>query len=242
MKEIVLAVVMIVIGIGLLLGFTQFSHIEETKPGPVGCIEDAKICNDGTVLTRNPNNNCEFPECPIFDYEDATGLEQLQFDLRSGGAIVAPDGLLDQPFAPVPARLVNINGEDVQVFEFDTAREAEDFRDSISSDATEIGTTLVAWVDEPHLYHRDTIIVLYVGTKASTQNALTQTLGNQFAGGIRPTECSPESRNAEFCIEIFQPVCGQRATGEQKTYSNSCFACMDDAVLSYVSGACLQQS
>jgi len=30
-----------------------------------GCKEDAKLCDDGkTVLVRDPNNNCEFPECP----------------------------------------------------------------------------------------------------------------------------------------------------------------------------------
>merc|ERR1719343_1173528 len=29
----------------------------------VGCFEDAKMCSDGTVLVRDPNNNCEFPSC-----------------------------------------------------------------------------------------------------------------------------------------------------------------------------------
>jgi hypothetical protein len=28
------------------------------------CSEDAKVCEDGTVLTRDPSNDCEFPECP----------------------------------------------------------------------------------------------------------------------------------------------------------------------------------
>jgi hypothetical protein len=28
------------------------------------CIEDAKTCADGTVLVRDPELNCRFPECP----------------------------------------------------------------------------------------------------------------------------------------------------------------------------------
>jgi hypothetical protein len=29
----------------------------------VSCTEDAKLCDDGTVLSRDPFNNCEFPDC-----------------------------------------------------------------------------------------------------------------------------------------------------------------------------------
>lgn len=49
--------------------------------------------------------------------------------------------------------------------------------------------------------------------------------------------CPPESRNVEFCIEIYQPVCGGNDT-EKTTYSNSCFACMDETVLYYTEGVC----
>ncbi len=58
--------------------------------------------------------------------------------------------------------------------------------------------------------------------------------------------CSPESREAEACIEIYQPVCGQvqvECVSEPcepvtETFSNSCFACMDERVVSYSEGAC----
>ena len=38
----------------------------ESEPivDPIPCPYDIKICEDGTELTRDPNNNCEFPECP----------------------------------------------------------------------------------------------------------------------------------------------------------------------------------
>ena len=33
-------------------------------PKPIGCTEDAKQCPDGSVVVRDPNNNCEFFPCP----------------------------------------------------------------------------------------------------------------------------------------------------------------------------------
>lgn len=58
--------------------------------------------------------------------------------------------------------------------------------------------------------------------------------------------CSGESRKAEACIEIYQPVCGWNDPEKIRcikfpcanTYSNSCFACMDENVLYYTEGEC----
>jgi|CXWL01.1.fsa_nt_gi hypothetical protein len=37
------------------------SHIDIQKPD---CTKEAKVCPDGEVVGRNPNNNCEFDPCP----------------------------------------------------------------------------------------------------------------------------------------------------------------------------------
>jgi hypothetical protein len=58
--------------------------------------------------------------------------------------------------------------------------------------------------------------------------------------------CSEESRNVNACIEIYQPVCAEvrvecvRAPCNpvKETYSNSCFACMNERVGSFVVGEC----
>jgi len=58
--------------------------------------------------------------------------------------------------------------------------------------------------------------------------------------------CTEESRKADFCIEIYQPVCGWSDPEKIRcikfpcanTYSNSCFACMDENVLYYTEGEC----
>jgi hypothetical protein len=58
--------------------------------------------------------------------------------------------------------------------------------------------------------------------------------------------CQPEQRLVDVCTEQYQPVCAayqvQCITTPcdpvPKTYSNSCFACMDNNVISYTNGAC----
>jgi len=52
--------------------------------------------------------------------------------------------------------------------------------------------------------------------------------------------CTEESRNAEFCIEIYQPVCGYDSNQNKiQTFSNSCFACINENVKYYIDGQCL---
>lgn len=61
------------------------------------------------------------------------------------------------------------------------------------------------------------------------------------------TEC-PEQR-PQICTMDYRPVCATRDTGircvttpcpssEQKTYSNSCSACADPAVMGYIANEC----
>ena len=47
--------------------------------------------------------------------------------------------------------------------------------------------------------------------------------------------CSAQSRNAQLCSQIYSPVCGYPII---KTYSNSCFACMDNSIEYYLDGEC----
>jgi hypothetical protein len=50
--------------------------------------------------------------------------------------------------------------------------------------------------------------------------------------------CTDEQREAEMCIELWEPVCGFREDGTSKTFSNSCFACMDSDIVYWIDGEC----
>jgi hypothetical protein len=47
--------------------------------------------------------------------------------------------------------------------------------------------------------------------------------------------CTDESRNVDACIAIYQPVCGKPIN---QTFSNSCFACINENVIYYTEGEC----
>ena len=60
------------------------------------------------------------------------------------------------------------------------------------------------------------------------------------------TNCAPEQRNVDACIEIYQPVCAKvnvqcvttPCEPVEETFPNSCFACSNSLVESYIVGEC----
>ncbi|MFP4524033.1 MAG: hypothetical protein ACLFO2_01780 [Candidatus Woesearchaeota archaeon] len=50
-------------------------------------------------------------------------------------------------------------------------------------------------------------------------------------------DCTPDERDVDACIELYKPVCGY-SDGSAETYSNDCFACMDENVEYWTEGAC----
>lgn len=68
---------------------------------------------------------------------------------------------------------------------------------------------------------------------------------NQNSGG-QETLCQPKQRNADFCTADYMPVCAKveiqcikaPCNPIQQTFSNSCNACKNSLVKSYVVGEC----
>lgn len=65
---------------------------------------------------------------------------------------------------------------------------------------------------------------------------------------LKQNYCTPEQRNADACIQLYNPACGWFDPKRVQcikapcadTYSNSCFACMDDKVLYWTEGECTE--
>lgn len=117
----------------------------------------------------------------------ATGSEvndyaSLTAKLRAEGATVQEGGEVEQEFFSVKGRIMVVNGEDVQVFEYQNEATARAQVELVSSDGTTIGTTIVLWVAPPHFYQRGRLVVLYVGENPEVLAALQAALGAQFAG------------------------------------------------------------
>ncbi len=113
----------------------------------------------------------------------ASDYDSLVEKLQSAGAAVEEGDELLQPFFSVPAKVIKVNGSDVQVFEYAEAASADEEAAQVSADGFSIGTTMLSWMDTPHFYKSGKLIVLYVGSDAEVLTTLEQALGPQFAGG-----------------------------------------------------------
>ena len=80
-----------------------------------------------------------------------------------------------------------------------------------------------------------TLIVLIVFLVLISSVAIFLLIKNQGNNQNQKKYCSAESRNAEVCMEIYEPACGYPA---ERVYSNACFACMNQAVEYYILGEC----
>ena len=103
--------------------------------------------------------------------------------LREAGVTAEQTGdIVEQPFFTATGQILKTNGEDVQVFVYDTVEAAEEDAALVSADGSTVGTTMLMWVAPPRFYTTGHMIVLYVGEDASVASALEATLGGPFAG------------------------------------------------------------
>lgn len=112
------------------------------------------------------------------------GLLRLAKNLQAQGAIVTlTRDKVSQPFFSVASRVIKVNGQDIQVFEYAQARKADSEAKLVSSNGLSIGTNKPSWLSTPHFFKTEKLILLYVGDDQTVLRILQSTLGNQFAGG-----------------------------------------------------------
>jgi len=114
--------------------------------------------------------------------EAATDYAGFIERLRARGASVEIEGEAEQPFLSVTGKMIKIDGEDVQVFQFSSPAAVETQAARISRDGGTVGTNKIQWIDSPHFYKQGKLLVLYVGDDDKALKALESVLGPQFAG------------------------------------------------------------
>jgi hypothetical protein len=112
----------------------------------------------------------------------ATDYVNLIDALRAKGATIEPNGDVSQPFFTIEGQVIQVNGQDVQVFEYPDEAAADADAALVAPGGSSVGTTMVSWVAPPHFYHAGRLILLYVGDDATTIDLLDTVLGSQFAG------------------------------------------------------------
>ena len=106
----------------------------------------------------------------------------LAGSLRTAGLAVQDAGKVEQPFFAVPAQVYQVEGRDLQVYEFATPADAERAATQVAPTGSPIGTSMVTWMAPPHFFRKDRLIVNYIGTSDKVLSELQRLLGPQFAG------------------------------------------------------------
>jgi hypothetical protein len=102
--------------------------------------------------------------------------------LRGQGVKAERAGEVSQPFFSVKGQGINVNGENVQVFFYESPGVAEAEAKLVSPDGGSVGTNMMSWMAPPHFYRKGELIALYVGREQAVVDALVAVLGPQFAG------------------------------------------------------------
>lgn len=113
----------------------------------------------------------------------AIDLDTLVDHLEAAGATVERVGTLSQPFFTPEGQVINVNSQDVQVFEYENKSDAGVEADLVSPDGSSVGTSMMSWLATPHFYTSGKLVVLYVGDQNDTIELLNGVLGPQIAGG-----------------------------------------------------------
>lgn len=109
-------------------------------------------------------------------------LDSLLVALGAAGVTVESVGTVEQPFFTVAGQALRVNGQELQVYVYDTAQAMETDAAQISADGSTIGTNMPAWMDDPHFFKAGPMLVLYLGQDQKIIDILTGFFGPQFAG------------------------------------------------------------
>lgn len=122
---------------------------------------------------------------PIVPFEGmATDYSSLVNAIQSRGVLVEHiDEIASESSSfSVPIHVISVGGVDVQIYEFASESDAKTASLTVSEDGTEIGLSIIRWMDEPHFYTNGKLIVQYIGHNPEIMNLLESFLGKQFAG------------------------------------------------------------
>jgi|SRR3989344_7810231 len=85
-------------------------------------------------------------------------------------------------FFKVPAKVIKIGEDKIQVYEYPSAEEMEKEASRISSEGYQVKNVIINWINPPHFYKKDKTLILYLGENRSIMGNLEKIVGKEFIG------------------------------------------------------------
>ena len=108
--------------------------------------------------------------------------DRLASQLEAAGLKIERKGSVRQPFFAVPATVLTIGADEIEVFEFASAQDAEKAAATVGGDGGTIGTSAMHWMAPPHFHRRDRTILIHLGSTPEVRSAIERIAGAAFAG------------------------------------------------------------
>jgi hypothetical protein len=106
---------------------------------------------------------------------------RLVEQLRAAGHTVEELGELEDGVFGA-ARLIRVNGEDVQIYPFASQADQEAAARTISANGHIIGTNSYMWISQPYFYAAGQLVALYLGVDGAAIELLAAQLGRPLTG------------------------------------------------------------
>jgi len=110
-------------------------------------------------------------------------LDSLLATLQGAGLGAQVVGDVSQAFFSAAGKSLQLNGEELQVYEYPAPEAAEAEAALVAADGSSVGATKVNWISTPHFFRAGNLIVIYIGENPAVLQGLQSLLGAQFAGG-----------------------------------------------------------
>ena len=144
----------------------------------------ASLCFAGFTEAHRIEPSAKEVRATVAGGKTSNEYSRLIGKLRAHGASVRfTREKVRQPFFSVSGRIMKVNNEGIQVFEYSNPATTESQAKRVSPDGKTIGNSKPSWMSTPHFFKSQKLIVLYVGDDQTILRVLQTELGTQFAGG-----------------------------------------------------------
>ena len=126
------------------------------------------------IYVMNTSNNESF------------SYESLFNNLKKYDPSIKESNVTKEIFFKVPAKVIKVGEDKIQIYEYPSAEEMEKEALMISEEGYKVKNVIINWFKSPHFYKRNKILILYLGDDENIKNELERIVGNEFIGkGIK---------------------------------------------------------
>lgn len=182
-------------------------------------------------IFRTPLINQQPHEFDSISFDGALHAQKIKVELL---------GLVNQPFFSVAGQRMLVDGEEIQVFEYQDGTMARLEAATIAPDGSMIGTTTINWIATPHFYQKGKLLVVYIGDNAATQAILSSFLEEETTAASRMPSIDPYAciKNSNCVVKDVRNCCGEYLRCVNKEYTPNSTAVMEECKRTNTASLC----